>query len=149
VHTRQFSAAEFDAMQRQFDVIDTDGNKVLDPDEMRAFAKLYDIQTEFVGLAFLLFDRQKRGGLDFEEFMEFTKSIDKNPRCFYRRVFDALDTTGSGALSSAEFVHFGQLLGIPLTLAEVQEVTRSMDLTGTGKLTFDDLFRWVNVGKQR
>jgi Ca2+-binding EF-hand superfamily protein len=146
-----YSPEELEAMHLQFDAIDTDGNRVLDPDEMAAFARLYGIPPNFVSLAFLLFDRDKRGGLDFDEFTEFmdvARKMDQNPRAFYRRIFDALDSKGTGALTAEQLSQLSSLLGQPMTVAEAQGVIKSMDFTGTGKLIFDDLCHWLGLPRK-
>jgi Ca2+-binding EF-hand superfamily protein len=149
---RVYTEEEIASMRLQFQMIDTDGNQVLDPDEMAAFARLYSIDPNFVSLAFLLFDSRDTGGLtfdDFLQFMDFTRSFDKDPRSFYRRLFDAIDRDHNGTLSPAELREFYSLMGSEISEGEATRIINSMDLTGTGNVIFDDLCLWLGLPRHR
>jgi Ca2+-binding EF-hand superfamily protein len=127
-------------------MIDTDGNGVLDKDEMASFCKLYDIDSNFVDLAFKLFDHDGDGCLSFDEFVEFletTQRLDQNPRIFYRKLFDAMDVDKSGALDADELVEFCRLMRNPISREEAIEVIRAMDFRSVGAIIYDDLIHWL------
>jgi Ca2+-binding EF-hand superfamily protein len=146
-----YTEEELASMRLQFQRIDTDGTGTLNPEELAAFTKLYSIDGHLVNLAFLLFDTSC-GGITFEkfiQFMDFAHSFDKNPRAFYRRVYDAIDRDKSGALSPAELREFCSLIGHEISHSDAINVIKSMDFTGTGALIFDDLCHWLGLPRSR
>jgi Ca2+-binding EF-hand superfamily protein len=131
-------------------LIDTNQDGLLSQEEMARFAKLYGLNPGFVPLAFLIFDKENdtEGGLSLDEFMDVmgvAADFDRNKRGFYRRVFDAIDVNQSGAISAPELCKFCRYMGATLTEHEADEVIKSMDYTGTGKLVWDDLCHWLGL----
>lgn len=145
---REFTDEEVKQMKQQFEMIDTDGNGVLDKDELTAFAKLYDINPNFVDLAVKIFDQNGDECLSFEEFQQFmdcAQQIDTKPRIFYKKLFDVMDVDHSGGLDADELVEFCRIMRIPITRKEAADVAKSMDMRGSGAIIFDDLCHWLGI----
>ena len=143
-----YSDEEMAAMRQHFEMIDSDGNGVLDRAEVTAFCKLYDIDSNFVDLAFKLFDTNHDEVLQFDEFCEFIKcgqTLDTQPRIFYRKLFDAMDTNKRGSLGPDDLVEYCRIMRIPITKKEAIDVIKSMDYRCIGAIIFDDLCRWLEV----
>jgi Ca2+-binding EF-hand superfamily protein len=149
---KSFTAQELDNMKRQFAVIDANHDGVLSAEELTHFSKVYEIDTRFVKLAYLVFDGDQSGGLSFEEYVDFiniARNFDRDKRSFYRRVFDAIDKDKSGAIDGAEFQKLCAAFDMALTVQEAADIVKSMDYTGTGKLIFDDLCHWLGLPRGR
>ena len=145
---KKYSKEELDSMRQHFEMIDTDGNGVLDRDEVAAFCKLYDIDSNFVDLVFKLFDTNHDEVLQFDEFVEYIKcaqQLDVQPRIFYKRLFDAIDEDHSGSINPDELVEYCRIMRIPITKKEATDVIKSMDYRGLGAIIFEDLCRWLEV----
>jgi Ca2+-binding EF-hand superfamily protein len=139
-------------MRIQFTQIDTDGNGLLSPDELVHFAKIANIDPSFVNLAFLIFDGDEKGGLTFEEFVDFmniSRNFDSDRRTFLRRLFQAVDKDNNGTIDGAELQKLAEVLGDPMTLKEANQVIKSLDSTGTGKLTFVNFCHWFRPPQQK
>jgi Ca2+-binding EF-hand superfamily protein len=145
---RQFTGKQLESMRLQFMLIDTNQDGQLDREEMSRFSKLYGINPGFVPLAFLLFDKNGNNLLSLDEYLEFmavAADFDRNKRGFYRRVFDAIDVNHSGVISPTELQQFCTYMGGNMSEAEAVAVVKSMDYTGLGKLTWDDLCHWLGL----
>jgi Ca2+-binding EF-hand superfamily protein len=145
---KKYTAKELADLRRYFATIDQDGDGRVSRAEVIQFAKVNGIDPRFVKLAFLLFDSDKNGGLQFEEYLDFLTiagNFEKDKRSFYRRVFEALDKDKNGVIDGAEFQVLCEAFDYTLTLKEATEVVKSMDHTGTGNLVFDDLCHWLGL----
>ena len=114
-HQKFFTDEELAEVKEIFEGMDTDGNGVLDREEMSEFLTKLDMEGELADLMFAIYDHDKNGVLDFDEFTHFAKDMMKtseNPLYFVGVLFSALDTDKSGALSGDEIARFLQLLGI-------------------------------------
>jgi Ca2+-binding EF-hand superfamily protein len=148
---KPFTEQELADMKIRFRGIDTDGNGLLSPEELTHFAIIYDMDPHFVGLAFLVFDGDNNGGLDFDEFVEFmnfARNFDRDKRGFFRRVFQAIDKDNRGSIDGVQLQKLGEVLGNPMTLEEAIGVVKSLDFTGTGRLIFDDFCHWLGLPRQ-
>jgi Ca2+-binding EF-hand superfamily protein len=111
----QVSEEELRGYRGLFEDFDTDGNKKLNRAEMVAFLEAAELEAQLVDLAFAVFDKDKSGFLDFEEFVESvlfaTMGKDELPR-YTRRIFEAFDVDKSGKLDSKELRTFLKVLQV-------------------------------------
>ena len=112
---KTFTDDELHEIKEIFESTDADGNSVLDLDEMKSFFKQLELPVELTELMFALYDKDKNGTIDFDEFCSFVNDMRKtaeNPLYFVGILFSALDVDNSGTLSGDEIVTFLRLLGI-------------------------------------
>jgi Ca2+-binding EF-hand superfamily protein len=113
----QISKEELLAYREAFEEYDTDGNKKLNRAELLAFLKDMNLTPELVDLAFVVFNKDKSGLMNFEEFVEcvmFRAASTDDFGLYTRRVFQAFDVDKSGKLDSQELRTFLQVLQVDL-----------------------------------
>jgi Ca2+-binding EF-hand superfamily protein len=118
---------------------DADDDKQLSLSEFREFLKEAKVPSEFADLAFVVFDNDKSGKIDFEEFVEFIIYLavaQVSPRAYFARAFEAFDADKSGKLDAAELSKFLQITGVP-NAAEVAAAAIAQAGGGAAGLTFE------------
>jgi Ca2+-binding EF-hand superfamily protein len=107
--TFKVDEAELRGYRELFEAYDKDGNKKLNRAELEAFLREAQMLPELVDLAFVVFDKDKSGLLDFEEFVEcllFQQlSLDNMP-LYFKRIFEAFDEDKDGKLDSKELLRY-------------------------------------------
>lgn len=128
-----------------FKIIDTNGNGLLEPEELSVFfEKYFPLPLKMVPLAFRICDTDNSGSIDFDEFKGFfgklTTLKSNNPLPAYHMLFDALDSNKDGILNIAEFVEFATLVQIDITPEEARSIIKEYS-NGKKGLNFDDIYR--------
>lgn len=144
---KEFTAEDLAQLRGQFDQIDLDKNGTLDRDEMVHHARIYNIDENFVNLAFRMYDTDRKGALSWDEFLEFHRFARNFTRCpdvFYGKMFAVMDEDKDGALKPPEFKELCTLLGHAMTDQQAVDIVKSMDRRGTGALLQEDLIRWLH-----
>jgi calcium-binding protein CML len=122
-----------------FKGFDKDGDKKLTPAEFREFLAAAKADPSKAELAFAIFDNDKSGKLDFEEFVEFVLYqilAETHPRPYFARAFEAFDADKSGKLDAGELGNFLKLVGVPDAATVATGVIAE---SGGEPLTFDKL----------
>jgi Ca2+-binding EF-hand superfamily protein len=124
---------------KAFHQIDKDGDNQLTLPEFRDFLTASDIDPSFAELAFVIFDADKSGYLDFEEFVSFVvyqSLAEEHPRQYFAKAFVAFDADNSGTLDASELEAYFKLTGVenPAELAGA-----IISAAGGKPLTFDQL----------
>jgi calmodulin len=148
---KEFTPQEVEDLRSQFRIIDQDADGRASREELAQFSKTNGIEPRFVNLAFIVFDGDKNGGLQFEEYLDFieiAKNFDRDKRSFFKRVFDALDKDKSGAIDGQELQVLCTAFGYEVSVKEATAIVKSMDYTGTGKLILDDFLHWLGLPRQ-
>jgi hypothetical protein len=65
-----------------------------------------------------------------------------------RRLFESIDSDGSGLLDRAEVQLLAEQLGATLSTAEMDEAMREMDEDGSGEVDFEEFAEWFTAAKQ-
>lgn len=76
-------------------------------------------------------------------------SLSRNPKTRkpnFKRIFEELDSDGSGSLQVEEMGKAMKMMGIELTAAEVVRLTARLDLDGDGDINYMEFIRFVKVG---
>lgn len=144
--TYKFSQADLDKLMTSFESMDDNKDGVLSRKEVKVFAKQNGLEGNFVKLLFLLFDKDKNDTLSFQEFLDYIAVMrlsEEDPKIFYRRVFNAIDTNKGGSLDKDELVTFCDYLDNPITPAEAVALIQKYDRAGTKTLTFNEVCHWL------
>ena len=144
----ELTEAQLAQLRQSFQVIDTDHNGLLDKEELTRFMKASGLDVKFVPAIFLLFDTNKDGGLSFDEFKEYLKACLMNgsdPRHFFRLIFNAIDSDGSGSLCAEEMVQFAQLCGKDITMEDALRELAIYDTDHSGSLEFDEVCKAFGI----
>lgn len=145
---QNFTAQQLNQLRENFNHIDADGNGVLDEDELRTFLRENQMDPDFVKLMIFMFDKNRKGTLTFNEFVEYidsTKYLDTNPKQFYKIIFDKIDVKKRGSITATEFKNFCDLVGNPISEQDAKDTIKSLDRRKINALVFDDLYNWIST----
>lgn len=143
-----FTATELEGLRTQFDNIDNDNNGLLDKDEMKRFYVNSGIDVQFVDISFLIFRKKDEDSFTYDEFIEFmaiSEQMDTKPRLFYKKVFNAMDLDGNGAIDADELVKFCALLHSPISAFQAATLIKSVDARKINAMLYDDLCRYIGL----
>lgn len=138
--------AEIAELKSSFEAMDTNQNGVLERSEMENFARLNGMDTHFIKLLFVMFDKDKNGSISFIEFKRYIKTariMDTDPKAFFKLVFEAIDSDRSGVFTAAELMEFCDVIDQPCTQEEADAAIAAMDLTSSKSVTFLEVWRWL------
>ncbi|KAK9810405.1 hypothetical protein WJX72_010210 [[Myrmecia] bisecta] len=144
---------QLDRLYKLFQAADTDGNGVIDRQELDVLLRSTDGGLQPATLACLgkselhqvmcSYDADGSGDIDFEEFQKLVADgllLDGTMQ-EYQEVFRAADTTGDGKLNASEIQDFFAKLGQPLRSDKLFKIFEEHDLDGSGLLEFDEFVR--------
>lgn len=137
-----FTPEEIAALNKQFDLIDTDDNGYLSETELFQFMQKCGIDTRFIKAIFKVFDTNNDGSLSFKEFVEYLGACTRSqtePAYLFRLIFDSIDADKDGELDPDEMVEFGQLCSMPMTKEDATRELQKLDKDHNGKLSFKEL----------
>ena len=142
---KKITESQLEQLKKEFESIDTDHSGELDRKELRVFMDKNNLEPQFAGLAIRIFDADGNGQISFDEFVEFTKALeklDKDPILLQKMLFTTLDKDNSGDLDVKE-IHsfFNYFSPEPLSVEEVENIVDNLDEDGDGKLSFDELMK--------
>lgn len=139
------SKKELISLKKQFKSIDTDHNGELDKEELEEFMIQNNFEAAFANVAITLFDEDKNGRISFEEFINFSQSLEKleeDPILLQRMLFATLDQDNSGYLDEKEIYTFFNNFSIePITKDDVKNIIENLDENEDGKISFDELMK--------
>jgi Ca2+-binding EF-hand superfamily protein len=122
-----------------FDDLDTDKSGSLEGDEVAAFLKEAQFPVDMAKILFPLYDRNKDGKLQFEEFLSFFEEfLDVsfgNPAPLCTSIFKAVDTDNSGTVNAKELADFMKKYDFDL----LGDLTSEL---GSGEVTLD---QWLEI----
>eukprot|EP01112_Ceratiomyxa_fruticulosa_P018963 TRINITY_DN613_c0_g1_i2.p1 TRINITY_DN613_c0_g1~~TRINITY_DN613_c0_g1_i2.p1 ORF type:complete len:229 (-),score=41.65 TRINITY_DN613_c0_g1_i2:143-829(-) len=146
-HIRQF-----------FEILDLKGTESLDDIQFLAFMKLTtDLSEPQIYKVFDLFDVDKSGSMDFNEFYLLSCMLiaikDKEEKQFLfrhsRTCFDLLDQDSSKSVSPQEFATFGFLFNFGAY--SIRQIFREFDVSGDKELDYNEfrMFTFACIDRQR
>lgn len=122
-----------------------DHNGELDKDELMTFMSQNKFQQEFANIAIKLFDKDGKGQISFEEFVDFTKALsklDEDPILLQKMLFATLDKDGNGYLDSDEINSFFEFFSHDcISDEDIYNIIINLDENGDGQLSFEELMR--------
>jgi Ca2+-binding EF-hand superfamily protein len=133
---------ELAGLRETFNALDEKGNGRIDGDDLSKLLQELKLPAELAPLILYIFDSDHTGTLEFEEFvayMEAMADLEPHPRRFFKMLFDAIDTDGSGLLDPPELVKFARFLNVDLSEREAIEAIDEIDLDGNRQIDFNEL----------
>jgi len=131
----QLPQGEFQALQMRFMQVDKDRSGSISWLELQqALAERGEhFKEDTCKLMIRMFDRNRTGGIDFDEFIELNRYM-----LTMRRAFQALDGDRSGTLDQGEILRALQQGGYQLSPATFSQIWQAFDRTRNNVLRFDE-----------
>jgi Ca2+-binding EF-hand superfamily protein len=139
---KKSSPEEVAALRQTFNALDTRHRGKIDARALSVLCKEIGIPTDVAPLVAMVFDQDRSGSINFEEFVEYMESVvdlEVNPRRFFLHVFNAIDTNRSGLLDPQELVRFASLLNVTMTESDALRAIDEIDLDGNHEIDFHEL----------
>jgi calmodulin len=139
---RHSSPEELAGLRETFDALDENKTGGIGARALSLLLREISLPPEVSPLIMFIFDRDHNGKIDFGEFVQIMEAIadlERYPRRFFRMLFEAIDTDGSGLLDPPELVEFARLLNVQLSEADAVEAIDEIDLDGNRQIDFNEL----------
>jgi len=141
------SQDEIDEISQAFNLFDTNGNGMIDPNELKAAMLSLGFEnknpTIFALIAGLATpETQKKGGIDFKTFIDAIneKLGDKETKVGIRRIFDLfIDDSNSDSITIASLRRIARELGEQMSNEELKDMLERASSNGQ-ELTFDEFY---------
>lgn len=138
---------EVDEIRQAFDLFDTNGTGRIDPKELKAAMQSLGFDTKNPTIFQLIAeldtaDAQKRGGIDFESFVEAinNKLGDKETKEGIRRIFELfIDDPNQETITLSSLRRIARELGEQMSSDELKDMLERASSNGT-ELTFDEFY---------
>jgi calmodulin len=139
---RRSSPEELAGLRETFDALDENKTGGIGARALALLLREISLPPEVGPLIMFIFDRDHNGKIDFGEFVQIMEAIadlERYPRRFFRMLFEAIDTDGSGLLDPPELVEFARLLNVQLSETDAIEAIDEIDLDGNRQIDFNEL----------
>ncbi|CAF0745961.1 unnamed protein product [Adineta ricciae] len=138
----KLTQAQRQELKEAFDVFDTDGSGMISASELSNIFRALNINVNNSQLNQLVkqMDENGSGQVEFDEFARvmgetFFKQYTQEE---LRIAFNQFDRDGSGYIQAAELESIMSRMGRRYNKAEVEAMVSSLDLSGDGKIGFDE-----------
>ena len=133
-----------DELAEMIRIADADGTG--DPPGTRA-PRAAERAPMHIGAAALTHARARRaaGDIDFAEFVTLMahKMADEKSEATLRAAFSVFDTSGDGFISAEEMRRIMINVGEPVTLDDVEQVIKKVDIDGDGVINYDEFTKVI------
>merc|ERR1711998_294943 len=138
----KLTEAQLDEFREAFNSFDKDGGGSIDAKELKdLMASVGQNPTdeelqEMIAIA----DADGTGDIDFAEFVTLMahKMADEKSEETLKAAFAVFDTSGDGFISAEEMRRIMINVGEPVTLDDVEQVIRKVDIDGDGVINYDE-----------
>lgn len=148
---KELTPEQIAALKPTFDKLDKDHNGKINKEETKVFMEDIAINPIFVKLVFELCDTDKDGEITFEEFgpyLELLRSLEKDPSCVYRNVFEKFDKDHNGLLDKQEIRELLKLFSDAEWEDEnIDLFIENYDKDKDGNLNFEEVCEMINNDK--
>ncbi|KAK8871594.1 Calmodulin-2 [Tritrichomonas musculus] len=138
-------------LKPKFEELDNDQNGKINAAETRQFMEKIGINPIFVKLVFELCDTDCDGQITFEEFgpyLELLRSLEKDPSCVYRNVFEKFDKDHNGLLDKQEIRELLKLFSdAEWEDDNIDLFIENYDKDKDGNLNFEEVCEMINNDK--
>ena len=144
--------------QKEFRDIDVDGSGLITKPEFMKYYKTHKMfprnKKSFVEWMYEVIDIDRNGKISFKEFAIFAEAkaqIDYNDEeWFERMIFRMMDVDKSGGIDPDEFKRLVELLGVPSTEKDIQQLIKDIDANKDGVINMDEFITFFKVeGKKK
>lgn len=131
-------------VRNTFDQIDTDGNGVIDTEELLSLLQRFDTGAteEEALMIFKDLDTDGNGTISFDEFQVWYTSSELRLKQDVGAVFDEIDEDNDGFVSKSEVKALLRKLGNDPTEAELEDGMSALDLSRDGRVDRDEFVAW-------
>jgi len=143
----KLTEAQLDEFREAFNSFDKDGGGSIDSKELKDLMASVgqnptdDELAEMIRIA----DADGTGDIDFAEFVTLMahKMADEKSEATLKAAFSVFDTSGDGFISAEEMRRIMINVGEPVTLDDVEQVIRKVDVDGDGVINYDEFTKVI------
>ena len=143
----KLTEAQLDEFREAFNSFDKDGGGSIDSKELKDLMASVgqnptdDELAEMIRIA----DADGTGDIDFAEFVTLMahKMADEKSEATLKAAFSVFDTSGDGFISAEEMRRIMINVGEPVTLDDVEQVIRKVDIDGDGVINYDEFTKVI------
>jgi len=127
--------------KKLFAQMDKDKNGCLDATEIKNLCCELDWDSTTVPAAIAAFDSDGDSKINCDEFIQYYKlKLEGNKEGLFEALFKKIDKDTSGFIDIKEMLHFGELIGEPMSQEEAEGQLKDMDTNFDGKVNFKELY---------
>lgn len=142
---KQLTEQEMKDLKEAFNLLDADGNGLLDLKELSNFMDSNGFDSNNAQLVLAIFDRDHDGTISWNEFIEFVQVLNSEDELqLYQLLFKAMDLDNSGSLSYDEVQKFLSYFGVIISNEEAQQFIEAFDKDHSGALSFEEIMQALN-----
>ena len=143
----KLTEAQLDEFREAFNSFDKDGGGSIDSKELKDLMASVgqnptdDELAEMIRIA----DADGTGDIDFAEFVTLMahKMADEKSEATLKAAFSVFDTSGDGFISAEEMRRIMINVGEPVTLDDVEQVIRKVDIDGDGVINYEEFTKVI------
>jgi len=143
----KLTEAQLDEFREAFNSFDKDGGGSIDAKELKDLMASVgqnptdDELAEMIRIA----DADGTGDIDFAEFVTLMahKMADEKSEATLKAAFSVFDTSGDGFISAEEMRRIMINVGEPVTLDDVEQVIRKVDIDGDGVINYEEFTKVI------
>ncbi|KAF7261551.1 hypothetical protein EG68_01195 [Paragonimus skrjabini miyazakii] len=139
---------------RLFAILDVDGDKRVSLEELRNELKSFGFTTDQVKSFLHKYDLNKDGKITLEEYkiafgIQGTQQSDLDEKLDLKRLFNELDTDGSGDITVQQLMALYDRNGLPFLTSEMVDWIRQHDQDKNGKLNQAEFIKFIQKQSSR
>ena len=131
-------------LKEVFDVFDYDGSGNVSTEELINTIRALNLEAQAAQILAIVNNAGHQGDIDFAAFLDiFGFGGDSNNEATLQTVFEAFDTTGSGAFGPEEFENVAASVGEHFSSSEVDQMIDYADKDRDGAINYEEFVKVV------
>ena len=143
----RLTESQLEEFRETFNAFDKDMGGTIDGDELGDLMRTLGQEPTEMELEKMikLADADGSGDIDFAEFVTLMahKMADEKSEATLKAAFSVFDTSGDGFISAEEMRRIMINVGEPVTLDDVEQVIRKVDIDGDGVINYDEFTKVI------